>query len=477
MAVFQNKNNETNKSNPTIDTGLTTVNAYNVLKKKREEQANYSLSIEETTTDGKKSYKNINRKVHIKAWTQDDDQYHTYFHSLSIDVQVQDFMGTAELSCPYDSNLMEYWEPIRQTVVIYGDNGGQSMDEKDILFVGRVRELRQDGYELVITFQNYGWKFKQNVTTSFANDNVLGQNAYAIMLVMFEALKIDSYVISPSAEKRLREVGIDSDGNLKANGEEIEEVPDLLERLKDSNPSDFINEQTLENYYKEDTLGNIKDINYTLQYEEPTEAMQAITGGDAGGFTPSGSGVYGTQWGSAGGSTATGGATTDGTSSSGGSGCTPPSAPCASITEEYLQATAREMWKYQRNCNNNYHVYIKRWDALKSSDPTKYNKQVAPCIGTLSKVNTRTADAKWMQQRNSVASTVGNFISGAINTVANSQIVKNVSSLANTVASGASSIGCNACKWRYGGNTKYLGPGDSICNMFRYKNGKGYFKC
>lgn len=37
MVVSQNNRNETNKKNPSVDTGLTTVNAYNVLAKKRDE--------------------------------------------------------------------------------------------------------------------------------------------------------------------------------------------------------------------------------------------------------------------------------------------------------------------------------------------------------------------------------------------------------------------------------------------------------
>ena len=76
--------------------------------------------------------KTPNFTTKVKAWTQEDNQTHKYFHSLSIDVQVQDFTGTAELKCLYDSDLIEYWEPIRQTVVIYGTNKGKYK----ILFVG-----------------------------------------------------------------------------------------------------------------------------------------------------------------------------------------------------------------------------------------------------------------------------------------------------------------------------------------------------
>lgn len=483
MVVSQNNRNETNKKNPSVDTGLTTVNAYNVLAKKRDEQENYHMALEPNKSEKeyvhrwKYSHKNMNRKIHIKAWTQDDNQYHNYFHSLNIDVQVQDFMGTAELRCPYDSSLMEYWEPIRQSVVIYGDNGGQYKDKNDILFVGRVRELQQDGYELSITFQNYGWKFKQNVSTSYANDNVLNKNGYAIMCAMFEALKIDSYVISPTAEKRLREVGIDSDGNLKANGEKIEEIPDLIERLKQTDLSEVDSEKAVSAHLKEDTLANIKDINYTLKYEEPTEAMKNITGGDSGSFTPSGAGIYPTQWSGGGGGGAVGAVSGVGNALGGGStkNCNPPNKPCASIGEEYLQATARELWKYQRGCGNNYHTYIKRWDAVKRKDPKKYNKQIVPCIQTVSKVNTRGNDAKWMSERHSGVAYTANKAFNSFTKALSGGIKAVGKAIGKAVTGGFNRLDCWGCKLKYGG--KYKGKGDRHCNKFRYQNGKGYFKC
>ena len=79
--------------------------------------------------------KNMNHKVIIYVQTPADQQQHKYFHSLSIDKQAEDFMGTCELKCPYDSSLMEYWEPIRNYCVVYGGNHGQSSVK--ILFIGR----------------------------------------------------------------------------------------------------------------------------------------------------------------------------------------------------------------------------------------------------------------------------------------------------------------------------------------------------
>lgn len=271
MVVGQNtKDNMTNKQNPLIDTSQVTVNAFNALKKKQEKDKNFILG-----RDDKKIDKSPVHKVKIKVWTNQDNQTHTYFHSISIDKQVTDFMGTCELRCPYDSDLMEYWEPIRQSCVVYGANKG----DYKILFIGRVRELMQDGYELSITLQDYGWKFKQDVTQSYAKDNVLDKNGYAIMCAMFEALKIDSYVISESAKNRLKQVGINSDGNLTLNGEELKEMPDLIDRLKDSDPSKLLSKQNLNDKLKEKYIHNIENINYTLKYEEPTEEMKRLLEG------------------------------------------------------------------------------------------------------------------------------------------------------------------------------------------------------
>ena len=88
MTVGQNKQNETNKSNPLIDTGNVTVNAFNAIRKKEEKDQNFLLGRDDSTV-----WKSTNFKVKVKAWTQVDNKTHTYFHSLSIDVNVEDFMG------------------------------------------------------------------------------------------------------------------------------------------------------------------------------------------------------------------------------------------------------------------------------------------------------------------------------------------------------------------------------------------------
>lgn len=381
MDMKVNENNETNKQNPLVDTGQVTVNAFNILKNKEKSDKNFILG-----QSDKNVLKSPNSKVKVKAWTQDDDQTHTYFTSLSIDVNVEDFMGTAELKCAYDSDLMEYWEPIRQTVVIYGANRG----DYKILFIGRVRELKQDGYELVITFQNYGWKFKQLVTQSYANDCVLNKDGYTIMKLMFEALKIDSYVISESAKQRLKEVGINSDGNLTVNGKELKEMPDLLKRLKNSNPSKLLNKDTLNNKMKEGKIYNLKNINYTLKYEKPTPVMKKIS---SQGSYSSGANVYQNAYASP--NSASNVATSSAAAYAGGSGgqgnCAPPSISqiCPQCKDGGLQQAMQIIWRYNRSCITGYSSAEKVIVSFANAHPATFSSQAVPCLQTLAKFTNR----------------------------------------------------------------------------------------
>ena len=242
-------------------------------------------------------------KSSVSVYTPYDGQYHTYWTSMSIDVNVTDFLQTCELTAPYSPDLMEYWTPITAYCRVYGRNKG----EEKLLFIGRVRELYQSGYEFRMVLQSATWKLKQNATTSFVEDNVKGKDGYVIIKLILEALKFDSYYISPNAEKILRTVGIDENGELVKAGEVVEEAPDLLEYLKSSDPMGSITKDTLSNKLKESKVGNEENINYTLKYEEPTEVMKQIAatsvpvqtanpvsgGGGAGGAGGGGGGVGG----------------------------------------------------------------------------------------------------------------------------------------------------------------------------------------
>ena len=246
-----------------------TVNAYHELKNAgfMDKGNNLLLGKDDTSRSASPNF-----VTKVRVWTNTDKQTHKYFHSLSIDAQVTEFMSTAELKAPFDPKLMEYWEPIRATCVIYGANKG----DPQILFVGRVREVRQDGYELVVQLQNYGWKFEQNASANFVKQNVLNKDGYTIMRLILKALRIENWVISPSAKNRLKQVGFDEDGTVTMNGKEIKEIPDLIKRIGKMNPSDVVDSYTLDNKLNEEKLSNLTNLNYTLKYEAPTKEMSKI---------------------------------------------------------------------------------------------------------------------------------------------------------------------------------------------------------
>lgn len=428
------------KDNYLIDTSNVTVSAFNSIKNADKTTTSYVLGRDDTT-----AWKSPNFKVKVKAWTQDDNNTHTYFHSLSIDVNVDDFMGTAELKCPYDSDLMEYWEPIRQTVVIYGANRG----DYKILFIGRVRELKQDGYELVITFQNYGWKFKQNVTQSYAKDNVLNKDGYTIMRLMFEALKIDSWVISESAKKRLKQVGINSDGNLTMNGKEVEKIPDLLKRLQSSDPSKLVNKNTLNNKLREKYLHNIKNINYTLKYEKPSPVMKKIAsqGSYSGGDT-----IYSNPYGSASGSTGAynGNANSINGSVSGGSrkkNCTvniTQVCPRCKKAPSGVQGALTAIWQKQRDCNADYTKAHNTIVNYARNHPSSYSYNTKPCLESMSKYHTSktnyASDVLWQANAAATTSGAGKAAQKALSGLANG-IGKQVSNFATGLYKGAMNLG------------------------------------
>ena len=260
---------------PLVDTSKATTDAYIALKDKGlVTSLNPNKVLGETDT---KWYTSPNFKAQVYVYTPLDKQYHRYWTSMNIDVQVQDFMGTCELHAPYDSDLMAYWQPIAQLCIVYGSNNGPAK----VLFVGRVREVKQDGYECVVSLQNYGWKFQQDAPAKFVEDNVTNKDGLTIIKNIFEILKIKGYTISENAAKRLKEVGINEDGNLTLNGKEIEEMPDLLDRLKDLKKSDMtriMGKNVITEKAKEDQINwsDVYNLNYTLRYSEPTPTMTQL---------------------------------------------------------------------------------------------------------------------------------------------------------------------------------------------------------
>lgn len=365
---------------PQIDTSNTTVSAFRTIDAKKQlgKILAPNSEINQITT-------NVNETVRVKVHTPFDDRTHTYFHSLSIDKEITDFMGTAELRCPYDSDIMGYWEPSRAYCVIYGTNKGKYK----ILFIGRVREVNQIGYEISIVLQDYGWKFKQLVTQAYANDNVIGKDGYTILKLIFQALKIDSWVVSPAAKYRLKQVGIDSDGNVTVNKQQLDHIPDLLKRLKRSDPRKSINKYTAINKAKESELHNIQNINYTLRYEKPTKAMRNIAKQNN---YKAGQNVYSSNYGN---NSGKGSGGSKGSSSKKANKASakisasghprPPNSLCNNVKSSTICSALKLVWAYNRGYANDFSMARNAINDYASTYPAAYRSQARPVLATMAK--------------------------------------------------------------------------------------------
>lgn len=164
----------------------------------------------------------MNLEKNFVVKTSIDDKEHEYFTEFSYDKSIDDCMGTATLKCPWNADLMSYWEPITQTV---GVKGGVYDDHW--LFIGRVDGLKTDGQEIEIQLQDIGWKFKQTMPQDFYNDKVKNKGAAEVVRTILDYLKFDGkFVIFDSTG-----YGFDEDGNLKYNNEDIKEIRNVYNAI------------------------------------------------------------------------------------------------------------------------------------------------------------------------------------------------------------------------------------------------------
>jgi len=208
-------------------------------------------------------------KTKLKVHTIVDNKWHTYFTSFSFDSEATEYMATAELKAPYSNDLMEYWAPISTECVVYGANKGKYK----ILYVGRVREIKQDGYSVVISLQSYGWKFEQTISAELAEE-LVGLSCDVVFKIILDLLKIPSYTLDEKTEFFLQQYALDENGEVVKGNETMERIPDLINRIGNYYPT--MTKNAVAEKLKEDKTGNIKNINYTLQYEEPTPTMKKL---------------------------------------------------------------------------------------------------------------------------------------------------------------------------------------------------------
>ena len=175
----------------------------------------------------------FNEAIAIESYP--DGLIHRYFTAMSIDSDKNDIVTTATLNCPYSQQLMKYWIPGQQSISIYGGTF-----DKELLFRGRLREASQNGYEIILTFENVAWKLKQNISSKLYKELEGKEVEYAIKRIFKEAgIK---YHVNLTGIPNISNYKLDEDCSVKLNDDTVESVPELTDVVKSLNQSDMYND-------------------------------------------------------------------------------------------------------------------------------------------------------------------------------------------------------------------------------------------
>ena len=167
-------------------------------------------------------------KEEVFIYTFHDKQRHRYLNSLSIDCDKGDIVGTSQVTFPYDQRLMEYWIPGKTTFAIVGGTF-----DREVLFVGRVSEVNQRGDQIEMVGQNIGWKFKAYMSEDFQN-SLEGMTVKNAVKLIFKQLGFTKgrYHIDLRGIPDLDKYKIGEDCSVEKDGESVQNVPDLVEVVK-----------------------------------------------------------------------------------------------------------------------------------------------------------------------------------------------------------------------------------------------------
>lgn len=197
----------------------------------------------------------------IAIETYPDGLIHRYFTSMTIDSDKNDIVTTATLNCPYSQQLMQYWIPGQQSCSIYGGTY-----DKELLFRGRLREVEQNGYEIILTFENVAWKLKQNISSKLYEELEGKEVEYAVKRIFKEAgIK---YHVNLTGIPEIENYKLDEECSVKLNDETVESVPELTKVIEALQDSDMYNDyakntddiMTVSEKYEKHTMQQLDNI-------------------------------------------------------------------------------------------------------------------------------------------------------------------------------------------------------------------------
>ena len=173
--------------------------------------------------DAKDYYRGLTEQFVVETFP--DGLLHRYFTSVQIDADKNDITSTAVLTCPYDKQIMAYWQPGYMSCKIYG-----GIIDREVLFSGRVREVNQTGYEIQITIENIGWKLKQLVSPTIVR-GLVGQPVETVVKTLLSVLRI-KYHVNLAGISNLDQYTLDDGGSIKYKDKQVESIPELTDVIK-----------------------------------------------------------------------------------------------------------------------------------------------------------------------------------------------------------------------------------------------------
>ena len=241
--------------------------------------------------------------------TLNDGLAHKYFTSLKWEKDNNVPVGFAQAKTLYQGDILKYWSSYNGPIVIHAQltkreendmvmntlpntslqtkqiqQANIEVDEDNKIridnsyynysFIGKVSKVRQVGQNIVIKFEDLGWKFLQKVPKEFRDTYIAGQTLDNAFQAMCEFMGVDfAYSIED-----LNQYSFGADGySIEKDGQVIEEVPTILseyEMSKEAQDETTSKDEDLANALQEtgNELGSLPSSNVQQSLQNDNQA-------------------------------------------------------------------------------------------------------------------------------------------------------------------------------------------------------------
>ena len=239
--------------------------------------------------------------------TLKDELVHKYFTYISWEKDNNTPVGYAEARTLYHKDILKYWTSYDGVVVIHAqltkrEENNTSInalpntslksktiqqinvevdDENKIRinneyynysFIGKIHKVRHIGQNIIIKFEDLGWKFLQKVPKDFRDTYIAGQSLDNAFQAICEFLGVDfAYSIED-----LNQYNFAADGySIEKDGTIIEEVPSILSEY------DMKNEEITNADSDEELANGLQEIGDEYSALESAEIQQIMKNNDS----------------------------------------------------------------------------------------------------------------------------------------------------------------------------------------------------